>query len=298
MIIHTVCIALLTIALKAAAANPEKQKFHYISADLTNPTESTRILREVSVWNNNRPPDVVWAIAGYSIPQLYLDATTEQLRVMFEANYWTAAYLAQATLKAWLAPSAGFTNEIATFDDGRPRRTKPDARHFIMTSSSAAFVGVAGYALYAPAKAALRSLHDSLHSEVQLYNGGNKTKMIPDVKMHIIFPGTIQSPGHAEEQKTKHPLTKLLEKDDPVQTEEQAAEAAILGLERGNAIIATNWLGTLMRAGSLQISRRDRPVMDTMMSWVAGIVALFVVPDMDKKAFKYGQTYGTPQHKK
>jgi len=251
----------------------------------------------VTVWNNNIPPDVVWAVAGYAVPQLYLDASTEQLREMFEANYWTAAYLAQATLKAWLSPPTGFTNEITKFDDGRPRRTKPDARHFIMTSSAAAFVGVAGYTTYAPAKAALRSLHDGLQSEIQLYNGSNKGKMIPDVKIHTIFPGTITSPGHEQENKTKHPLTVLLEKDDPVQTEEQAAQAAITGLDRGNSIIATSWLGALIRAGSMQLSRRDRPFVDTVLSWISGVVILFVVPDMEKKAFRYGEKHGTPAHK-
>lgn len=215
---------------------------------------------------------------------------------MFDANYWTAAYLAHATLKAWLAPASGFTNEVKTFADGRPRRTKPDARHFVMTSSVGAFVGLAGYTLYAPAKAALRSLHDNLQSEVQLYNGGNKGKMVPDVKVHIVFPGGILSPGYETENVTKHPVTKILEKDDPVQTEEQVAEAAVKGLERGGSFVATNWLGKVMAAASLQLSRRDRPVVDTMVSWVAGIVALFVIPDMEKKVYKYGQKHGAPQH--
>lgn len=271
---------------------PGSQKFLTISADLTDPAESIRIIGEVTAWNNNRPPDVVWANAGGFTPCLFLEASPEQLKKEFDRNYWTAAHLAQATLRAWLAPGTGATNEIARFDDGRPRRTKPDARHFLMTSSSAAFIGIAGYTSYSPAKAALRSLHDNLRSEVQLYNGAHDGKLIPDVKIHTVFPGGISTPGFEEENKTKHAITKILEKDDPVQTEDQVAKSAIRELEKGHSLITTQMMSALIRASSLQASVRDRWFVDTFFSWVSGIVWVFVTPGLDKKVWDWGKKNG------
>lgn len=211
-----------------------------------------------------------------------------------DINYWTAAYLAHATLRLFLKPTTtGTKPSEAAF-----KTSKPLPRHLIMTSSVIAFVGLAGYTPYGPAKTAMRSLADSLRSEMNLYNGARRrspqAERSPptDVKIHLVCPGTILSPGLDEENKTKHPVTKILEEGDLSQTEDEVAAASFRALEKGKYLIATQILGQVMRAGALGGSPRDNWFVDTVLSWITSVVWLFVGPDMEKKVWDYGKKNG------
>lgn len=211
-----------------------------------------------------------------------------------DINYWGAAYLAHTTLKAWTQPAS-------TSASTKPNpSTSQGPRQFIMTSSVAALFGAAGYAPYSPAKAAMRSLADTLRSEVLLYNGSRRSKDAAiaasapsrDISIHLVMPGTISSPGLQTENLTKHAVTKLLEKDDIVQNEEEVAAGAVKGLEKGGFIVTTQILASVMRWGMMGGSARNNWFVDTVMSWIVAIVWLFVGPDLDGKVFNYGKKYG------
>lgn len=274
-------------AIKAAAANPSKQRFLAISADVTSPQENDRIIAEITAWNEGAPPDVVWANAGNAVPKLFLDADVDTLRSQMDINYWAAAYLARSTFRAWIG--------VPTRSNANPG--KPAARHFIQTSSVVSFIGLAGYAPYSPAKSAMRSLHDTLRSELHLYNAVRAAD-VPEMLISTVFPGTILSPGHEIENQSKHPVTKKLEEDDPAQTGDEVAAASIAELEKGRRMIATQILGKAMRAGGMMGSARDSSFLDTAFSWVVGLVYLFVVPDMEGKVAKWAKENGMPKHGK
>ncbi|KAK8192870.1 3-ketosphinganine reductase-like protein [Phyllosticta capitalensis] len=272
----------------SGAAIKSSQRFHYISADVTKVEENERIIREVTEWNHGQPPDIVWANAGMATPTFLMDTSVEVMRQQMDINYFAAAFLAKSILKAWVDPSKSKDVDKKSMGSIPPR-------HFIMTSSTAAFVGVAGYSPYSPPKAALRNLADALHEEVQFYNGARYHSSgiaAPEIKVHLVCPGTIASPGHVEEEKTKHPVTRILEEGDPVQTEDEVAAVAVRELEKGYYLIATNFLGKAMRASVLAGSPRNNWFIDTVFSWIASVVWLFVQPDMDGKAWKYGKTHG------
>lgn len=245
-------------------------------------------MAEATKWNHGQPPDIVWQVAGGAHPALFKDTPIEVLRSQMDMNYWGAAYLAHTTLKAWTKPSTGSQNASA------------GPRQFIMTSSVAALLGAAGYAPYCPAKAAMRSLADTLRSEVNIYNGSRRSKdpsvraEAPgrDISIHLVMPGTITSPGFENENLTKHAVTKLLEKDDSPQTEDEVAAAAVKGLESGGFIVTTQFIASLLRAGMLGGSARNNWLLDTLMSWVVAVAWLFIGPDMDAKVFNYGKKYG------
>ncbi|KAF7197196.1 3-ketodihydrosphingosine reductase tsc10 [Pseudocercospora fuligena] len=275
--------------IRAAAKDAQKQRFLSISADLTTPEENERVIQEVTAWNNGNPPDIVWANAGMSQPMLFVETPVETLRQQMEVNYMAAAYLAQSTLKAWIKPSA---------DKSTPP-SSANPRHFIMTSSTACFVGVAGYGPYSPPKAAMRSLADTLRSEANLYNGARRKDPIngpaADIKIHCVCPGTILSPGHENEQKSKHEVTKILEAGDPAQSEDEVAKAAISGLESGGYLITTQYLGHAMRASALAGSPRNNWFVDTVFSWITSIAWLFIGPDLEAKVYNYGKKHGISQ---
>lgn len=188
-----------------------------------------------------------------------------------DLNYWSHADMAYAVLADWLKPE--------TIAAGKER-------HLVFTSSAIAFWSIAGYGAYAPPKAAIKALADTLFQEVQLYD--------PNVRIHTVFPGTIDSPGFAEETKTKPEITKILEKDDPVQTEEEVARKSIKGLEDGEFLIVVNWLTYAMRGGAWGGSVRNNWFIDTIVSFIVAIAWLFVSPDLNGKVKKHAKTYGHP----
>ncbi|KAF2208780.1 hypothetical protein CERZMDRAFT_114310 [Cercospora zeae-maydis SCOH1-5] len=274
--------------ISAAAKNGDRQRFLAISADVSKHEENLRIVQEVTAWNNGNPPDVVWANAGMAQPMLFLDASIELLRQQMDVNYFAAAYLAQSTLREWVKP-AGVKRTTSPTVNQKPR-------HFIVTSSVACFAGFAGYAPYAPPKSAMRSLADTLRSEMNLYNGARKkdpTNAPPaEIKIHCVCPGTITSPGYDNEQKTKHPVTKILEEGDIVQDEDQVAAAAVRGLESGGYLITTQVLGHAMRVSALGGSPRNNWFVDTVFGWLVAVAWLFIGPDMEAKVYNYGKKHG------
>lgn len=284
--------------VRSHAKNSLAQRFHYISADVSSEEENARILAEATAWNNGIMPEIVWSIAGASIPGLFIETSTETMRKQMDLNYFSVAYLAHKTLKAWWYPDTPYSPQ-------EKGSVSQETRHFILTSSGAAFAGLAGYTPYSPAKAALRSLADSLCSEVLLYNGARRSQVttgqVPapfDVKIHVIFPGTILSPGYENEEKTKHPVTRLLESSDPKQTEIEAATAAVKGLENGNYMTTTNWIIELLRWGSLGSSQRNNIVVDTVMAWITSIIWLVMIPDLNGKVWGWGKKEGMPKFRK
>ncbi|EAW07725.1 3-dehydrosphinganine reductase [Aspergillus clavatus NRRL 1] len=267
--------------IKAYAADLSKQRFHYISADLTDAAECERALAEVTEWNRGVPPDVVWCCAGYCTPGFFVDTPVDTLRSQMDTVYWTAANTAHATLKHWLKP-VGPSEQVPL-----PRR------HLIFTCSTLAFVPIAGYAPYSPAKAAIRSLSDTLSQEIEMYNGArsarSRTDAPPaDVKIHTIFPMGILSPGFDKEQQIKPKLTRELEEADKPQSPVEVARISIQGLERGDYLITTMFVGHMMKGTALGASPRNSLIGDTLTSWASSLVFLHVIPDLRKKAFNWG----------
>jgi 3-dehydrosphinganine reductase len=204
-----------------------------------------------------------------------------------DINYWATAYLAHATLTAWTQASPPF------FTSDPPSK---HPRHFITTSSVLAFCGVAGYAPYSPPKSAQRSLIDTLRSEIALYNGArlNADVPTPEIKLHAVFPGTIRSPGHAQEQRLKHPITGILEEGDPTQGEDEVALAAVKGLEKGDFLVATQGLGALLRWGALGSSARNGWIgfRDVLGSSVVSVLWCILGPQLEGKVFRWGKNNG------
>lgn len=203
--------------------------------------------------------------------------------------YWTAANTAHATLRNWLnpVPPSG--------------QMKTPRRHLIFTCSTLAFVPIAGYSPYSPAKAAIRSLSDTLSQEIEMYNGAYTQRHrsdapAADVKIHTVFPMGILSPGFDNEQKTKPELTKKLEEADKPQTPAEVAQISIRALERGEYLITTNFVGAIMKGTALGPSPKNSIVGDTLLSWLSNLVFLQVIPDLRSKAFTWGKQNGLPNN--
>ena len=246
------------------------QKFEAFSADLSSPEAAAGVVAAVTAWNG-AAPDTVWIMHGASDPRLFIETTPEALRSQMDINYFGAANVAHAILQQWLSPSQA--------------RLRKD-RHLVFTSSTLAFFPIIGYAPYSPAKAALRSLCDTLAQEVLLYSDS--------VHLHTVFPGGIDTPGFANENINKPAVTKKIEEPDPVQSADEVAKGSIKGLEKGEYLIVTNFIGKAMRSIGWASSRRSNWFTDTVFGNIVNSIFYFIKSDMDDTVRKWGYKEGHP----
>lgn len=259
--------------IKTQAKTP-KQRFESLSYDLESPDNAPEILETVTQWNGGQPPDVILNCAGFCIPGFFASTNIKTLRAQMDTIYWSSAYMAHAALNKWL---------------GQAQSTdKKTTRHIIFTSSVVAFFPIAGYAPYSPAKAAMRSLADTLTQEVAVYNAANRSS---EIKIHTVFPMGILTPGFENENKTKPALTVLLEKDDKPQTPEEVARITIAKLEAGDGLITTMFVGHLLRGMGMAGSVRNGLV-DMFWNFLGSIVIMFLVPDFISKCRAWGKQKG------
>ncbi|KAK5947336.1 hypothetical protein PMZ80_001486 [Knufia obscura] len=270
--------------IRGAAANPATQKFMYLSYDLRSPDSAPEILAKVTEWNNGEPPDVVFNCAGNCIPGFFASSSIETLRAQMDTLYWSCTYMAHATLQQWLKP---VDKQVQKSYEAKPR-------HLIFTSSVVAFMPMAGYAPYSPAKAAMRTLADTLNQEVQVYNGARHNKepgSAAEIKIHSIYPMGILSPGFENENKTKPALTRKLEEDDKPQQPDELASIIIADLEAGKYMITTALIGHIMKGWAMGGSQRVG-IMDYLYGWLGSIIVLFITPDFMSKCWNWGKDKG------
>lgn len=274
---------------KKSAIRPSSQRFHYISADLTKASEASRVIAEATAWNNGLPPDIVWCCQGVSHPTLFIDTPIEKFSEQMDSNYHSIAYVAHAILNLWLRASSTTVQTEAVIVG-----QKAIPRHLIFTSSVVAFYPVMGYSPYSPSKAATRALSDSLSQELELY----QSTISRPVRIHTIFPATMFTQMLDQENLMKSDITKKLEEDDGGQTPDEAASAAVQGLERGDELIPTTKLGWAMMCTMLGNSKRNGiGFVETIVSWIVSIVIIFVRNDMDRAVRKWGVQHGTTGRK-
>jgi 3-dehydrosphinganine reductase len=265
-----------------SSAQSAEQRFHHLSMDLRDPSSAPTILSTVTEWNHGAPPTIAFCCAGHCLPGFFASSTVETLRAQMDTIYWSAAYVAHAALNAWMR------------DNGAP---SDHTRHLIFTSSTVAFFPVAGYAPYSPAKAAIKSLTDTLTQELAVYNGARtssaatSTRPQADIKVHTIYPMGILTPGFENENKTKPALTQMLEKDDKPQTPDNVARIVVERLEQGEQHITTMFLGHLLKGVGMGASLRTG-FMDILYHILGSIAILFVAPDFIKKCWNWGREKG------
>ncbi|XXG96512.1 hypothetical protein Hte_002795 [Hypoxylon texense] len=264
-------LAAVVAECEAAARRPQAQRFAFFAADVSEPDYAAPLLADAVAWNGGRPLDVVWCVAGTSTPDFWLEVPLAQSRSQMDINYWGAAEMAHAILRLWCAPDAPVV---------------PEPKHLVFTSSVLAFFPVVGYGPYTPAKSALRGLADTLVQEVEAYP--------QHVKVHVVYPGSISSPGFERENRTKPAVTRVIEDGDPVQTPDAVAAAAIAGLERGHYAITVAFLGHILRWGVQGGSPRNSWFVDTIMACLLPIIWIFALPDVYNKIRKHTKEHGHP----
>ncbi|KAI9740367.1 MAG: hypothetical protein M1834_004947 [Cirrosporium novae-zelandiae] len=257
------------------ARKSPSQTIDTISVDLSDANDVDRILKEY-----NAIPDILICVAGGSPPSqinFLAELSPDAIRACMDMNYYTSVFITRAVIKLWLQNPA-------------PADMK-EPRHVVFTSSSAAFVGLPGYAAYTTPKVAIRALADTLRQELLLY--GNTSKY----QVHCSFPGTFITDSFLEEQSTKPTLLKSFEGSQGTEEELRKrldssmviAGKIVRGLERGEFFITTDLQGAVLLGNMRGPSPRNYWVWDTLMGGLGMLVWPWVRWGFDGRTVEFGR---------
>ncbi|KAJ7228631.1 hypothetical protein GGX14DRAFT_413996 [Mycena pura] len=217
------------------------QKLNSYSFSLNEAEPAAAALEAVCAPHDGRSPDAIFLCAGTATPGFFVEETEASLREGMEMTYWVQAWTALAAAKRMVRD--GFSGKI------------------VFTSSFLGYMSMVGYASYSPGKHALRGLAETLRSELLLYNIG----------VHIIFPGTIHSPGLVNENKTKPKITLKIEESDDGLQPEQVAAALVEGIKRGNFHISSDLLGNIFRSSTQGATPVNNVLLDAVYSFIGWV---------------------------
>jgi short-subunit dehydrogenase len=105
--------------------------------------------------------------------------------------------------------------------------------YIINVSSIAGFIGVFGYTDYAAAKFGVVGFSEALRSELKKYN----------IAVSVLCPPDTDTPGFAEENKTKPEETKAISSTARLMKAEDVAKALLKGMKKQEFIIIPNFDG-------------------------------------------------------
>lgn len=133
-----------------------------------------------------------------------------------------------------------------------------------LVGSVCSFASFPGYAGYASSKFALRALSDAMNHEF-----GAK-----GVKCHLFLPGSMDSPGFEEENRTKPDVCKRIEGNGKLLTPDEAARVCIKGMSAGHYYITTETLFDILLVATSGSIPRANPIFDFIMA-VPSVLANF-----------------------
>ncbi|KAI2667227.1 3-ketodihydrosphingosine reductase [Labeo rohita] len=149
------------------------------------------------------PVDMLVNCAGTSISAKFEEVEVDRFKKMMEVNYLGSVYPTRAV--------------ITTMKERRMGR-------IMFVSSQAGQIGLFGYTAYSPSKFALRGLAEALQMEMKPYN----------IYVTVAYPPDTDTPGFAEENKTKPLETKLISETSGVCQPEQVAKIVVKDAVQGN----------------------------------------------------------------
>ncbi|CAN5569356.1 SDR family oxidoreductase [soil metagenome] len=177
------------------------------AADVTDrPAFQRAVARLVEV---SGPCDVLVAAAGAARPGYFTELEDEVFRSQMELNYFGVLHAVRA-----VAPSMV------------ERRTGS----IVTVASAAAFVGVYGYAAYAPSKFAVRGLMEVVRSELKPHG----------VRVACVFPPDMETPGFATENRTKPEECARISAGIKPRQPDDVARAVVRGIDRGRFVITAD----------------------------------------------------------
>jgi 3-dehydrosphinganine reductase len=180
------------------------QRVAAVAADVADATQTERAVAECAAALGGL--DLLVNDAGIALARRAADTSLADYRRLLEVDFLGTVHVTQAALPHLLAA-------------GRAA--------LVNVSSLAALLPIAGYAAYAPAKAALTAWSEVLRQELAPRG----------IRVTVVFPPDTDTPQLAEENREKPPETRALAGGAGLLSAEAVASAILRGVARGKATI-------------------------------------------------------------
>lgn len=192
---------------------------HPVAADVTDSVAVAAAVADAVAANG--PIDVLVHCAGTALPGRFLEVDPAEFRTQIELNHLGAVTVLRAVLP-----------DMVTRRRGR----------VVLTSSTAALLGVPGYTAYGASKAAVAALAAALRHEVEPAG----------VRITVLYPPDTKTPGFDAENLRKPPETAAISGGVRPVDPETVARAVIRGVERGSRTVTVDALtAALLRFGGV-----------------------------------------------
>ncbi|KAK9068428.1 hypothetical protein SSX86_012542 [Deinandra increscens subsp. villosa] len=161
-------------------------------------------------------------------------------------------------------------NLIGTFNlvkaalPGMKNRSDRKPVSIAFMSSQAGQVGIYGSTAYSASKFGLRGFAEALQQEV----------IADGIHVSLIFPPDTDTPGLAEEKKTRPPLTKIITASSSSMQVDEVAQKALYGIKSGTFSVSCNFKGFLSSIATAGISPQTSYVMAFVEVISAGVVRI------------------------
>ncbi|XP_058133842.1 3-ketodihydrosphingosine reductase isoform X2 [Dasypus novemcinctus] len=199
------------------------------------------------------PVDMLVNCAGMSIPGKFEDLEVSSFERLMSINYLGSVYPSRAV--------------ITTMKERRVGR-------IVFVSSQAGQVGLFGYTAYSPSKFALRGLAEALQMEVKPYN----------VYVTVAYPPDTDTPGFAEENKTKPLETRLISETTSVCKPEQVAKQIVKDAIQGNfnsSLGSDGYMLSSLTCGMAPVTSITEGLQQVVTMGLFRIIALFYLGSFD-----------------
>ncbi|KGL74479.1 3-ketodihydrosphingosine reductase, partial [Tinamus guttatus] len=199
------------------------------------------------------PVDLLVNCAGTSVTGKFEDIEVNSFERLMGVNYLGSVYPSRAV--------------ISTMKERRMGR-------IVFVSSQAGQLGLFGYTAYSPTKFALRGLAEALQMEVKPYN----------IYITVAYPPDTDTPGFAEESKTKPLETKLISETSSVCQAEQVARVIVKDAIQGNfnsSVGSDGYMLSILTSGMSPVTSITEGLQQVVCMGIFRIFGLFYLGSFD-----------------
>ncbi len=184
------------------------QKFGWIKADVTLPTEiekiATNFITEIGI------PDYLVNCAGVAHPGKFEELDLSIFYWMMDVNYYGTVIVTKAFTPAMIQRGSG---------------------HIINVSSMGGVVGIYGYTAYSGSKFAIVGFTDALRSELKLYG----------IRVSLVFPPDTDTDQLTYEDQYKPFITREVGSNTNLMKPETVAHTILNGIKKNHYVILSNF---------------------------------------------------------
>jgi len=165
-------------------------------------------------------PDYLLNVVGYAYPRYVQDLSLDDYRNAMDVNYYGQLVPTLLLLPHFISARKGYIANV---------------------SSVLGFMGIMGYATYAPTKFAIVGLTEVLRNELKPYG----------IHLSILFPPDTDTPGFEIENRTKPKETALMSENAKLMTAEDVGKAFVEGLLKNRYLILPGETALIWRINRL-----------------------------------------------